>query len=172
LATVTALILAAVQSSNAQGPSSEDTKTRPNKQEIIDVMMKVGRMPAQQQNGKIDSIWQDISASKAPRSDFLFCLGLAYSGNYRAQKCAGSAYEKGVGIVEDLSEAYIWYAIALENRITDQSLEEMIQAEKERLKASLLSTYPHPSEDDLDDMVRAQKTRIAQYQEDVKRVKK
>jgi TPR repeat protein len=45
-------------------------------------------------------------------------------GNYKAQRCVGSAYESARGIVEDLSEAYTWYATALENRIADKADEQ------------------------------------------------
>jgi len=151
---------------------SEDVKTRPNKQEIIDSMVKVGRMPAQQQNAKIGPLWQDLSASKTRRSDFMFCLGLAYLGSYKAQRCVGDAYENGRGIVEDLSEAYAWYSVAAENRIQDKAAQEKIDADKDRVQNRLLSAYPHPTEDDLADAVSAQKSRISQYQEDVKRTKK
>jgi hypothetical protein len=168
----TMLIALPLTIAQAKAQDSEDTKTRPNKQEIIDLMVKTGTMPAQQQKSKIDSIRQDPSAGKTPRSDFLFCLGLAYLDDYQAQRCVGSAYEHGAGIVEDLSEAYAWYAVALGNKITDESARGTIEADKERVKTRLLSAYPHPTEDDLDDMERAQKTRIAQYQEDAKKAKK
>ena len=157
---------------SAQEPASEDAKTRPNKQEVLDLMIKAGRMPAQQQNARIDAIWKDSSAGKTPRSDFLFCTGFAYLGNPKAQQCVGSAYENGRGIVEDLSEAYAWYAVALENKLTDKATAEKIEADKERVKERLLSAYPHPTEDDLDDLAKAQESRIAQYQEDVKKAKR
>jgi hypothetical protein len=174
LTIATALLLTIVQTAGAQDSksASEDVKHRPNKQEIIDSMVETGRMPAQQQRKKIDSIWQDPSGSKTPRSDFLFCIGLAYSGDYKAQRCLGSAYENGRGIVEDLSEAYTWYAVALENRIDDKTAEQLIDADKERVKARLLAVYPHPAEEDLDDLVRTQKAQIATYREDVQRIKK
>jgi hypothetical protein len=156
----------------AQEPASESIKTRPNKQEIIDLMTQIGRMPAPQQNSKIDSLWQDFSVSKAMRSDFLFCMGLAHLGSYKAQRCVANAYESGSGIVEDQSEAYAWYAIALENKIADKTAEQKIEADKERVKTRLISAYPHPTEDELDDLVRAQQTRITQYRDDVKKTKK
>ncbi len=156
----------------AQERASENEQTRPNKQEIIDLMIQVGRMPAQQQNTKIDSLWQASSASKTPRSDFLFCMGLAYLGNYKAQRCVAGAYENGRGIVEDQSEAYTWYAVALENKIPDKAAAGMVEADKERVKTRLLTAYPHPTEDDLDDMVQAQQTRIAQYRDEMKKSKK
>ncbi len=112
------------------------------------------------------------SDSKTARSDFLFCLGLAYRDNYKAQRCAAGDYENGIGIVEDLSEAYTWYAVALENPRIDESSKAKLEEDKERVKARLLSAYPHPSEDDLDDMVKTQKTRIAQYNQDAPKTKK
>jgi hypothetical protein len=156
----------------AQETASEDAKTRPNRQEILDLMNKAGRTPVQQQSSRIDSIWKDLSASKTPRSDFMYCLGLAYLGNYKAQRCAGSAYEKSIGIVEDLSEAYAWYAVALENQIADKAAEETITADRDRVKEKLLAAYPHPTEDDLDDLARTQKSRVTQYQQDAKKGKK
>jgi hypothetical protein len=156
----------------AQEPVSESVKTRPNKQEIIDLMIQIGRMPASQQTSKIGSLWQDFSASKTPRPDFLFCMGLAHLGNYKAQRCVANAYESGSGIVEDQSEAYAWYAIALENKIADITAGQKIEADKERVKTRLISAYPHPTEDELDDLVRAQQTRITQYRDDLKKSKK
>jgi hypothetical protein len=167
-----ALPLLFLQAAFAQEPASESAQTRPNKQEIINLMIQIGRMPAQQQNSKIEGLWQDLSASKTPRSDFLFCMGLAHLGSYKAQRCVANAYESGSGIVEDQSEAYAWYAIALENKITDKTAEQKIEADKERVKTRLLSAYPHPTEDELDDLVRAQQTRITQYRDDLKKTKK
>jgi TPR repeat protein len=152
--------------------SSEETKTRPNRQEIIDLMVKTAKMPAQQQSAKIDSLWQASSGSPTPRSDFMFCTGLAYLGNYKAQRCVGSAYENGRGVVEDLSEAYAWYAVALDNKAADKPARETIEADKERVKGRLISAYPHPTEDELDDLAKGQKSRIEQYQEDLKSAKK
>ncbi len=149
---------------------SEDVKTRPNKQDITGMMAKIARMPAQQQNSKIDSI--NLAASKTPRSDFMFCTGLAYLGNYKAQKCLAEAYENGRGIVEDQPEAYTWYAIAADNKIPDQGTQEKLQAEKDRMENKLLAAYPHPTEDELADMIKAQKSRIEQYQADVKKAPK
>jgi hypothetical protein len=150
---------------------SEDTKARPNKQEILNLMTSTGKMPAQQQSAKLDSIRQDSSGSKTPRSDFLFCVGLAYRGNYKAQRCVASDFEHGTGIVEDLSEAYAWYSVALENPRIDESSKAMLESDKERVKTRLLSAYPHPTEDDLDDMVNTQKSRIEQYNQDARKAK-
>lgn len=153
----------------AQEPASENTKTRPNKQEVVASMRSIGRMPAPQQNSKLGEIWQDLSVSKTPRSDFMFCVGMAYLGNYRAQRCIGDAYENGRGVVEDLSEAYAWYSVAVENKITDKADLEKIEGDRDRVQNRLLSAYPHPTEDELADLVSAQKSRIAQYQEDTKK---
>ena len=165
---ILAIAAAAQESSNA----SEDAKTRLNKQEVFDLMVKAGRMSAQQQSSKLDSIWKDLSTSKTPRSDFLFCAGLAYLGNYKAQRCVASAYENGIGIVDDLSEAYAWYGVALENHISDKAAQELLETDTDRVKQRLLANYPHPTEDDLDDLVRAQKSRIAQYAEETKKARK
>jgi hypothetical protein len=164
----TALLIALSQTLMAQ---SEDVKARPNKQEITDLMVQIRRMPSQQQNEKLARILKDPANSKTPRSDFAFCTGLAYLGNYKAQMCVGNAYENGRGIVEDLSEAYAWYAIASESQITDESEAKRVEAERERVKEKLVSAYPHPTEDDLADMVNSQKTRIAQYLDQIKKNK-
>jgi TPR repeat protein len=163
-------IAMAVPLATACAQEPEEAKTRPNKQEIVGMMTKISRMPAQQQSSKIDTV--NLSASKTLRSDFMFCTGLAYLGNYKAQKCLGEAYENGRGIVEDLSEAYTWYAIAADNKIPDKDTQEKLQAEKDRIENKLLAAYPHPTEDDLADMIKAQKSRIEQYQADLKRAPK
>lgn len=165
----TALLIAFSQSIMAQ---SEDVKARPNRQEITDLMTQISRMPSRQQNEKLAQILKNPAGSKTPRSDFAFCTGLAYLGNYKAQMCVGNAYENGRGIVEDLSEAYAWYAIASESRIADEVDAKKAEAERERVKERLVSAYPHPTEDDLADMMNSQKTRIAQYQDQIKKAKK
>jgi hypothetical protein len=164
----TALLIAFSQSIMAQ---SEDVKARPNRQEITDLMTQISRMPSRQQNEKLAQILKNPAGSKTPRSDFAFCTGLAYLGNYKAQMCVGNAYENGRGIVEDLSEAYAWYAIASESRIADEVDAKKAEAERERVKERLVSAYPHPTEDDLADMMNSQKTRIAQYQDQIKKAK-
>jgi hypothetical protein len=168
MAAIIACPLLLVQAAAAQ----EEEKSRLNKQEVIDLMVKAGKTPAAQQKGKLDLIWKDLSGSKTPRADFLFCAGLAYLGNHKAQRCVASAYESGIGIVEDLSEAYGWYSVALENRALDQGAKELLQADRDRVQMRLLAAYPHPTEDDLDDLVKAQKLRITQYQQDVKTARK
>jgi TPR repeat protein len=148
----------------------EDVKTRPDKKQIIVQMDAVGQMPAAQRNARLNQILSEPTR-KTPRSDFMFCLGAAYLGNYKAQACLGKAYEAGLGIVEDLSEAYTWYSVALENPSAAKDVEKEIGPDRDRVKQKLLSSYPAPSEDDLDDMVKAQKSRITQYQSEVRKAK-
>jgi TPR repeat protein len=151
--------------------AAEDVKSRPNKQEISDLMAQ-NHLPGPQQNSKIDQILANQAGSKTPRSDFMFCTGLAYLGNAKAQACVAKAYETGLGVVEDLSEAYTWYALACETRSADAAEAQKIEETRDQLKLRLLSVYPHPTEEELDDQVNAQKTRIAQYQAEIKKPKK
>jgi TPR repeat protein len=166
-----ALPILFVHSALAAQAASEEVKSRPNKQEIADLMLQ-NRLPGPQQNSKIDQILADQAGSKTPRSDFMFCTGLAYLGNAKAQACVAKAYEIGLGVVEDLSEAYTWYALACETRIADASEAQKMEETRDRLRLRLLSVYPHPTEEELDDQVNAQKTRIAQYQAEIKKIKK
>ncbi len=161
-------------SAAAQGAASvsEDAKTRLHKEEVIALMVKTGQMPKAQQDSRLDLILKDQSGSKTPRSDYLFCTGLAYLGNYKAQECIGTAFEKGLGIIEDLSEAYAWYGVAVENQGADDAAQQRLQAAEERVMRSLRSAYPAPSDDDLVDMIHAQKDRVAQYQNEMKKAKK
>jgi len=165
----TALFITLTQSVMA---GSEDIKTIPNKQEITDMMLQTSRISGPEQNSKVTQILKEQANSKTPRSDFMFCTGLAYLGNYKAQICVGYAYENGLGIVDDLSLAYAWYGLALESRITDEADAKRAEADRDRVKERLLSAYPHPTEDDLADLVNSQKTRIAQYQEQFKKAPK
>ncbi|MBN1569664.1 MAG: hypothetical protein JXA73_17605 [Acidobacteria bacterium] len=151
---------------------SEDISTIPNKQEITDKMLEVSRLSAQEQDSRVSRILKEQAHSKTPRSDFMFCTGLAYLGNYKGQICLGCASENGLGIVDDLSQAYTWYELALTNNIADEADAKRAEADRDRVKLRLLSAYPHPTEDDLADMVNAQKTRIEQYQEQMKNAPK
>lgn len=151
---------------------SEDVKTIPDREEIANMMLQASRMSAQEQDNRVTQILKNQADSKTPRSDFMFCTGLAYLGNYKAQLCTGYAYENGIGIVDDLPSAYTWYEMALANRIADDADAKRAEADRDRAKERLLSAYPHPTEDDLADMVNAQKTRIAQYQEQLKNAPK
>ncbi len=144
-------------------PKSEDERSRLTKEEITILMIKVGRMPVPEQDGKMELIWKDPSGSQTPRSDFMFCTGLAYLGNYKAEAYLGFAYQNGRGIVEDLTEAYVWYSVALEHPIDDKATAERIRADRNHIKASLQSNYPAPSDDELEDLVKKQRDRMMQY---------
>jgi hypothetical protein len=147
--------------------SQQDT-SRPDKQEIFVWLKKTAQIPEKQQNEKLDVILKSASdpESKTPRSDFLFCIGLAYTGQGKAQQCVGRAYEKGRGVVEDLMEAYTWFALAVANNAPGGD------ADLERVKTRLLSTYPAPSDEEFDNQVLDLKGRIAQYQMELKKSKK
>jgi hypothetical protein len=162
-------VRAAIQ---APAAASEDAQTRLNKKEIIDLMFKIGRMPRAQQDSRIAQIAKSQSDSKTPRSDFEFCMGLAYLGNYKAQVCAAKAFEHGLGIVEDLSDAYVWYVLALENPIADEANRKRLEEEKESLTLKLRSSYPAPSDDELEELVRTEKTRLTDYRNEVTKAKK
>jgi hypothetical protein len=139
--------------------ADETAKTRPDKQEIIDIMAQVNKIPPQQQTAKIDSIIKNSTASKTPRSDFMFCLGAAYLGNRQGQICAANAYERATGIVEDFTEAYTWHAIAGSEGA-------------EKMKIKLVSVYPAPTDEELENAVNARKSEAAHYLEQVKEAKK
>ena len=171
LALIFALLIIVIQAAAFQ-QAGESAVSRPDKQEIITLMTRTGGISAPEKNRRLDAIWKDATADKTPRSDFLFCLGLAYIGDYRAQRCAGSAYEKARGIVEDLSEAYTWYSIALGSRISDPSAAKMIEEDQQRVKTKLTIGYPSPTDDELDEMVKAQKARIAEYRQEANKDKK
>jgi hypothetical protein len=157
-----------------QAPSaaSEDIKTRLNKKETINLMRKFDRIPRAQQDVKLAQIARNQSDSKTPRSDFEYCVGLAYMGNYKAQACVARAFERGLGIVEDLSDAYVWYVLALDNSINDATTQKRLQEEKERIILKLRSSYPAPSDEELEELVRAEKNRVAEYQKEAGKEKK
>jgi hypothetical protein len=162
-------VRAAVQAPTA---TSEDAKTRLNKKEIIDLMIKIGRMPRAQQDSRIAQIAKNQSDSKTPRSDFEFCMGLAYLGNYKAQICAAKAFERGLGTVEDLSDAYAWYILALETPNAEAATQKRLEEEKELLILKLRSSYPAPSDDELEDLVRTEKNRLTDYRNEITKAKK
>ena len=173
LAAFTVLIM--IQAAAAQqgaSPASEDEKTRPGKEEIIGSMIKSARMSSQQQDSQLNQILKNQSESKTPRSDFLFCIGPAYRGVGKAQLCVAKAYETGRGVVEDQIEAYIWYALALENKSSAGAAEQSLQADKQRLKDKLQTAYPFPSDEELEDQLKSLQDRIAQYQSDFKKEKR
>jgi TPR repeat protein len=145
---------------------SQQDATRPDKPEIHSWMKKTAQISVKQQNENLDVILKSASESKTPRSDFLFCLGLAYAGNGKSQQCLGRAYEKGRGVVEDLMEAYTWFALAVENKAPES------EADLDRVKTRLLSTYPAPSDEEFENQVSDLKSRISQYQAEAKKSKK
>lgn len=161
------LVLTPISALSQANPASENEKSLLNKSEIIDLMTRLERMPAQERNEKIGQIWANDGAGKTPRSDFLYCSGFAYLDHYKAQACLGRAFEDGFGIVEDYMDAYVWYAIALDHAIEDAAFKEKIRAAKERVKMTLVSVYPAPSDYELDDAVKQQKEKIAQYQAEI-----
>lgn len=146
----------------------EQVRTRPNKQEIIDWITKARATAPSESEARVDTILKQSSAGSTPRSDFTFCFGLAHLGHPKAQVCTARAYEFAWGVVEDLSEAYAWYAIAAESASGGASAQELASAGRDRVKNKLLSVYPAPSDDDLDDLVREQKSRIEQYRQAAK----
>jgi hypothetical protein len=62
--------------------------------------------------------------------------------------------------------------LAAGSNIKDETDAQKAEADRDRVKERLVSAYPHPTEDDLSDLVSAQKTRIAQYQEETKKARK
>ncbi len=149
--------------------ASENEKTRLSEDEITNLMIQVERLPVLEQNSKMDRIRKDPSGSQTPRSDFLFCVGLAYLGNYKAQAYLGSAFENGRGIVGDNYESYVWYSIALSNAIDAEELKPQIQESRDRVKLALISVYPAPSDQELEELVEAQKNRITECLAEMKK---
>jgi TPR repeat protein len=157
---------------SAQAPAAlENEKTRPNKQEITALTVQAAKLSVPQQNSKIDQILADQAGSKTPRSDFLFCTGLAYLNNAKAQTCVAKAYENGLGVVEDLLEAHTWYALACQTGFADASEAQKAEEIRDRIKERLISAYPHPTEEELADQVDAQKTKIAQQKAEIKKTR-
>ena len=101
----------------------------------------------------MERIEKDPSGSKTPRSDFLFCVGLAYLGNYKAQAYLGSAYDNGRGIVMDPYESYVWYSVALQNASGDTETKQQFRKDRDRIKQTLVSVYPAPTDEELDELV-------------------
>jgi len=161
------LVLVPISGLSQINPASEDEKSLLNKSEIIDLMTQVGRMLIQQRNEKIDRLWANDDDGKTPRSDFLYCSGLAYLDHFKAQACLGRAFENGHGIVQDYSDAFVWYTIALDHSIEDNAVRDKIQEARDRVKMTLISVYPAPSDYELEDAVKKQKEKIKQYQEEI-----
>ncbi len=157
--------------SDAQKPAQidETDRSRPGKAEIMDWMVRVSAMPPEQRDERIDRICRAQSDAGTPRSDFLFCIGLAYCGSCRAQACVGKAYESGRGIIEDLMEAHAWYDTALQNPDIDKSEASRIQADQDRVKSILISVYPAPSDFELQESAAFLKNQILHYQQEIKK---
>jgi len=152
--------------SAAQVPAASETDIhRPDKNDIIALMNQASKIPAAQQNDRADAALKGIlsSSSKTPRSDFQLCLGLAYLGNAKAQRCLGYAYEKGVGIVDDTLEAFVWFTLAHGGGVAES------KSDISRIVLILNSAYPAPSEDELETMAAEQKGKIAVYQKEIKK---
>ena len=150
-------MMAAVANGQASRAAQEGGAASPAKEDIITLMVMVGRMPPVEQNRRMDFIWDNLGRGETPRSDFLFCMGFAYLGNYKAQACLGNAYASGRGTQRDIAEAYVWYAIALDNPINDAANKKKIQSDRDRIRKELSSAVPAQTEKELEDRVKAQK---------------
>ena len=162
---VTFILSILVSAVAAQIPAASETEIyRPDKNDIIAWMNQASKIPAAQQNEKADAALKGISASssKTPRSDFQLCVGLAYLGNAKAQRCVGYAYEKGFGVVDDMMEAYVWFALAHGGGDAES------ESDVTRLVLVLNSAYPAPSEEELETVAAEQKEKIAAYQKEIK----
>ena len=149
----------------AQVPAVSETDIYlPDKNDVIAWMNQASKMSAAQQNERADAALENVSSSggKTPRSDFQICLGLAYLGNAKAQRCIGYAYEKGIGVVNDMMEAYVWFEIA------HKGGDKKSEPEASRTLLILNSAYPAPSEDELERLTEEQEKKIAEYQKEVK----
>ena len=150
----------------AQVPASSETDVYlPDKNDIISWMSQAAKMPAARQNEMADAALKGISTSdsKTPRSDFQLCVGLAYLGNAKAQRCAGYAYEKGFGVVDDMLEAHTWFELA------HSGGDKESEADARRVLLILNSAYPAPTEEELENMAKDQKRKIAEYQKEIKK---
>jgi hypothetical protein len=152
-----------------QAPAAvdEQAKSRPDKGDIIGMMTRINKMTARQKQQKLEEIISGKSGDATPRSDFLFCLGLAYLDDGKGQICVGEAFENSKGIVEDLMDAYVWYSIARKNENADSPSREKANANLERLKIRMFSVYPPPSEDELESLEVREKEHIKQYRSEI-----
>jgi hypothetical protein len=141
----------------ASKSAPERERTELAKDDITTLMIMVGRRPVVEQDWRMERIWEDMAGSQTPRSDFFFCTGYAYLGNYKAQACLGNAYENGRGVQRHVADAYVWYSIALDNPINDEVDRQKIRAGRDRTKKVLLTGTPARTEKELDGMVKAQK---------------
>ena len=145
---------------------SEQDRSRPSRQEIVETMVKIGKLSPQQQEARVRAIEERKAESSTPRSDFLFCLGSAYLGLNRAQICVGDDYEHGQGVVEDPTDAFVWYSIALDGTIADAKMTQSVHEARDRMKGKLVQNYPSPSDEELDAQIKDQKTRIQEGQKE------
>ena len=146
--------------------ASEEEKSRPSKQEIVEIMTRLGKLSPDQRDAQVRAIMERKSEGTTPRSDFLFCLGSAYLGQNRAQTCVGDDYEHGKGIVDDFNDAFVWYSIALDGSVTDAKTKQSVSEARDRVKGKLVQSYPSPTDEELDALVKEQKTRIQESQKE------
>ena len=152
-------------------PAFADDAAKLTKDDITMLMVQVGRLPVVQQDRKMEAIWANMDGSQTPRSDFLFCTGFAYLGNYKAQACLGNAYEKGRGVDKDLTGAYVWYSIALDNPINDPVDKRQIQADRDRIRKALSSGTSAKTDKELNDLIKEQKAFKAECLSEIQNTK-
>lgn len=140
------------------GPElDEGAVTRPDDTEILEWMRFQGSLTAEEREAALKGILARMTAGggETPRSDFMTCAALAHRGDGRAQYCVGRAYENGTGVVEDLTDAYVWYALAARAGYGAGA------EARERVKTLLLSVYPAPTDDELDTLEAAAREAVA-----------
>lgn len=140
------------------GPElDEGAVTRPDDAEILEWMRFKGPMSAEERGSALEGILARMAAGggATPRSDFLTAAAFAHRGDGRAQYCLGLAYEKGLGVVEDLTDAYVWYALAARSGYAAAG------EARERVKTLLVSVYPAPTDEELDTLTAAAAGTIA-----------
>lgn len=154
----------------AEKPSAdaELVKTRPGKEEILEAMVSASKMTRRQRDFAMDRASKRNGDGTTPRSDFLYCLGAAFLGDINAQICLANAYEKGIGIVDDATDAYVWYSIALTGPITDSAVDKQVRAARQRMNSKLVQGYPSPTEDELDALVQKELSRMREFQEQLR----
>jgi hypothetical protein len=144
-------------------PASESEHTLLNKSETIALIKQVAPMPVAKQKEKVAQLWAADADSKTPRSDFLYCTAFAYLNYPQAQACLARAFENGHGIVSNLTDAYVWYTVALENPAISSDLKDKVEAEQTRIKMTLFSVYPTPTDFELEEAVKKQQELIKEY---------
>jgi TPR repeat protein len=123
----------------------EDAVTRPDDTEIVEWMGRTASMTEAERASALDAILARMTAGggETPRTDFMTCAALAHRGEGRAQYCVGQAYENGTGVVEDPTDAYVWYALAARAGYGAGA------EARERVKTLLVSVYPAPTDEEL-----------------------